>query len=62
MKKQLKKSGKTFDSLKKLIGNGRLIVKSQQRFRSVKHNIFTEEVNKISLNETMIREYSQSIL
>ena len=29
--------------------NNKLILKSQQRFRSKKHNVFTEEVNKITL-------------
>ena len=28
--------------------NNRLILKSQQRFRSKKHNIFTAEINKIA--------------
>ena len=28
----------------------KLILKSQQRFRSEKHNLFTEEVNKIALS------------
>ena len=27
-----------------------MILNSQQRFRSEKHNVFTEEVNKIALN------------
>ena len=30
--------------------NNRLISKSQQRFRSEKHNVFTEKVNKITLS------------
>ena len=30
--------------------NNKLILKSQQRFRSQKHNVFTEEVNKITLS------------
>ena len=34
---------------KNFIRNNRLILSSQQRFRNVKHNIFTEEVNKIAL-------------
>ena len=28
----------------------RLILKTQQRFKSERHNIFTEEINKIVLN------------
>ena len=31
------------------IKDNRLILKSQQRFRSEKYNVFTEEVNKIAL-------------
>ena len=32
--------------IKNSLKNNRLILKSQQRFRSEKHNVFTEEVNK----------------
>ena len=32
---------------KEFIENNKLILKSQQIFRSEKHNVFTEEVNKI---------------
>ena len=35
---------------KEFIKNNRLILKSQQTFRSEKHNAFTKEVNKIELN------------
>ena len=40
------------DSLKniKKAQKNKLISKSQQRFRSEKHNIFTENVNKIALS------------
>ena len=33
-----------------MIKNNGLILKSEQRFRSVKHNVFTEVVNKIALS------------
>ena len=50
--KNLQKNLRDMNSLKKnqkeFIKNIRLILKSQQKFRSVKHNIFTEEVNKIA--------------
>ena len=36
-----------------------MILKSEQRFRSKKLNVFTEEVNKIALSEKMIKEYNQ---
>ena len=32
--------------IKNSLKNNRLTLKSQQRFRSEKHNVFTEEVNK----------------
>ena len=41
-----------------------MILKSQQRLKSKKHNVFTEEVNKIALLHwvlTMIKEYKQYI-
>ena len=42
------------DSLRKnhreLIKSNKLILKSQQKFRSKKHNVFTEEVSKIALS------------
>ena len=51
----MKKSNKIdVDSLeedqKELIKNNKLILKKQQRFRSEKHNAFTEEINKIALS------------
>ena len=41
--------------------NYKLILKSQQRFRSETHNVFTEEINKIALRLMMIKEYNQLI-
>ena len=42
------------DSLKKdhkeFIRNHNLILKTQQRFKSERHNVFTEENNKIALS------------
>ena len=35
---------------KEFIKNNELILKTQQRFRSEKHNVFTEEINKIALS------------
>ena len=35
---------------KEFIKNKKLIAKSQQRFKSEKHNIFTEKINKITLS------------
>ena len=36
------------ENYKDFIKNNRLILKSQQRFRIEKHNILTEEANKIA--------------
>ena len=30
--------------------NNKLIVKTQQRFKSKRHNVFTEEIKKIALS------------
>ena len=37
------------ENYKELIKNEKLILKSQQRFRIEKHNVFAEEVNKTLL-------------
>ena len=36
--------------MKKLIRNNKSILKIQQRFKSKKHKVFTEEINKIALS------------
>ena len=38
------------DSCKELVKNNKLILKPQQRFKSERHNVFTEEINKIALS------------
>ena len=47
----LEKNKIDVESLKKdqkeFIKNNKLILKTQQRFKSERHNVFTEEVNKI---------------
>ena len=35
---------------KEFIKNNKLILKTQQRFGSEEHNVFTEEINKIALS------------
>ena len=37
-------------SHKQFIRNNNSILKTQQRFKSERHNVFTEEINKIALN------------
>ena len=36
--------------IKKIVRNNKLILKTQQRFKSERHNVFTEEINKIALS------------
>ena len=44
------------------IKNNKLVLKSQkQRFRRVKQNVFTQEINKISLSANDDKKYDQSI-
>ena len=35
---------------KEFIRNNKSILKTQQRFKSERHNVFTEEINKIALS------------
>ena len=46
----LEKNKIDVDSLKEFIKDNKLILKAQQRVKSEKHNVFTEEINKIALN------------
>ena len=48
---------------KELVKNNKLILKTQQRFRSERHNILTEEINKIVLssNDDKIMQLIDSI-
>ena len=39
-----------FNDYKKCSLNGEIILKSQQRFISNKHDVYTEDVNKIALS------------
>ena len=47
---QLEKNEVDLDNLKRFVKSNKLILKSQQRFRSEKHNAFTENVNNIALS------------
>ena len=47
MKKELK-----FNDYKKCLLNNEIVLKSQQRFKSEKHDLYTEEVNKIALSSS----------
>ena len=46
----LEKNKIKMDSIKEVIKNNKWISKIQQRFKSERHNVFTEEINKIALS------------
>ena len=39
-----------FENYKDCLFNNKIILKSQQRFKSHHHNVYTEEINKIALS------------
>ena len=39
-----------FNDYKECLLNNEIILKSQQRFKSERHNVYTEDVNKIALS------------
>ena len=49
-KKCVRKKMIKFDDYKKSLLNDKVILKSQQRFISNKHDVYTENVNKIALS------------
>ena len=48
-----------WENHKEFIKNNKLILKSQQIFRSKKHNLFTENVNEIALSVNDDKKYNQ---
>ena len=44
------KRGQMFENYKDLLFNNKTIMRSQLRFKSDHHNVYTEEKNKIALN------------
>ena len=48
MKKCVIKRELTFENYKDSLFNNQIILKSQQRFKSDHHDVYTEEVNKIA--------------
>ena len=49
----------TFKNYMDSLFNDEVIIKSQQRFRSDHHRVYTEEVNKIELSSNMIKDYKR---
>ena len=39
-----------FDDYKKCLLNGEVVLKSQQRFKSKEHDVYTENINKTALS------------
>ena len=54
-------NNKKFWKSKLINTKDKLILKSQQRFRSKKQIIFTEEVNKMALSVLMIKEHNDQL-
>ena len=50
IKKCVMKRRRMFENSKDSFFNNKTILKSQLRFKSEHHNVYTEEVNKIALN------------
>ena len=48
-KKCIVKRELMFENYKDALFNDKIIIRSQQRFRSYNHKVYTEEVNKIAL-------------
>ena len=49
-KNYLEKNKIDIDGIKEFIKSNKSILKLQQRFKIEKHNVFSEEINKIALN------------
>ena len=45
-----------FNNYKDCLLNNKIILKSKQRFKSERHDVYTEEVNKIALIATIIKD------
>ena len=50
-----------FENFKDSLFNDKIILRSQQRFRSDHHRVYTEEVNKIALSSNDDKEYKHLI-
>ena len=50
-----------FENYRDSLFNNKTILKSQQRFKSDHHKVYTEEVNQIALSSIMIKEYKHLI-
>ena len=57
------RNNSVFGHFSRSVKNNRLILKTQQKFKSERHNVFTEEINKIALssNDDNIIQSNDSI-
>ena len=51
-----------FENYKDSLFNNKTILKSQLRFKSDHHNVYTEEVNKIALNSNDYKRLSKHLI
>ena len=56
-KKCVIKARLKFGDYKDCLLNNKIVLKSQQRFKSERHDVYTEEINKIALSSNMIKDY-----
>ena len=47
------------ENYEEFIKNNKSILKTQQRFKSERHNVFTEDINKIALSSNGDKECNQ---
>ena len=57
VKKCVVKNELNFSYYRDCLFNNNVILKSQQRFKSELHNVYTEEVDKIALSSNDVKEY-----
>ena len=50
-----------FENYKDCLFNNKTVYRSQERFKSYYHDVYTEEVNKIALIVMMIKDYKHLI-
>ena len=50
-----------FENYKDCLLNNKILLKSQQSFKSDYPHVYTEEINKIALSSNMIRDYKHLI-
>ena len=57
----LEKKENDVHNLKKITKYKKVILKAKQRFKSERHNVFNEAINKIDLSQMTIKQCNQLI-